>query len=251
MTSSPPPLPTTDSTPAQAHQRARCTLASIGRVLVIDHADSFVYNLVQLIGTLGAEPIVMRHDRTDLPTLLAREADCNAVVLSPGPGHPRSLALSRALIDHLARQAIAKPVLGVCLGHQLLGIWLGAQVERATHPLHGQAVPIYHQRQSIFSAQPTPLRVARYNSLTVQRPWPDRLIPLAWSEDDELMALQVRGLPWFGVQFHPESYLSELGVPLVAAALTSSPVLANPHAPTGSNPRLAPATDHQSFRHLE
>lgn len=194
------------------------TVAPLGRVLVVDHVDSFVYNLVQLLGGLGAEVRVVRHDRCSLAQALDWQPE--AVVLSPGPGSPADQRLTGPLLAALASEPRPRPLLGVCLGHQAIAAHLGGRVVRARRPLHGVATPLRHGGGGPFAGLPSPLQVARYHSLVVDpAALPEAIEPLAWSDEEELMAFAVRGLPWVGVQFHPESFLSEHGAALVWQAL--------------------------------
>jgi len=178
------------------------------RVLVIDNYDSFVYNLVQYLGELGAEPIVYRHDAVTLAEMQALEPD--ALLVSPGPGRPEDAGLSNAAIEDFAARGI--PVLGVCLGHQCIGQLYGGRVIRAPHVMHGKTSTITHDGQGVFTALPNPLTATRYNSLIVARDsMPAELVVTAESEDGLVMGLRHRTLPVEGVQFHPESILTDAG----------------------------------------
>jgi anthranilate synthase component II len=178
------------------------------RVLVIDNYDSFVYNLVQYLGELGAEPVVHRHDALDLDALVALEPD--AVLVSPGPGRPEDAGVSNAAIGEFARRGI--PVLGVCLGHQCIGQLFGGKVVRAPHVMHGKTSQISHDGSGVFDGLPTPFTATRYHSLIVDRDSvPDVLTVTAESEDGLVMGLRHRELPVVGVQFHPESILTHSG----------------------------------------
>ena len=180
------------------------------RVLVIDNYDSFVYNLVQYLGELGAEPLVHRHDELPLAGLEALEPD--AVLISPGPGTPDDAGVSNDVIASFAGRV---PVLGVCLGHQAMGIVAGARVERVT-PVHGKASLVHHDGRGILSDVPNPFEAGRYHSLVVTREGlPPELELTAWSDDELVMAAQHRTLPRFGVQFHPESILTPDGPKIV------------------------------------
>ena len=178
------------------------------RVVVIDNYDSFVYNLVQYLGELGAEPIVHRHDALTLDGLRALEPD--AVLVSPGPGRPEDAGISSEAIRAFAEQGV--PVLGVCLGHQCIGQAYGARIERAPHVMHGKTSEITHDGRGIFAGVPSPFTATRYHSLVVARDSvPDVLEVTATSEDGLVMGLRHRELPIEGVQFHPESILTESG----------------------------------------
>jgi anthranilate synthase/aminodeoxychorismate synthase-like glutamine amidotransferase len=178
------------------------------RVLVIDNYDSFVYNLVQYLGELGAEPLVHRHDALDLDALIACSPD--AVLVSPGPGRPEDAGVSNDAIRHFGEAGV--PVLGVCLGHQCIGALYGGDVVRAPHVMHGKTSTITHDGRGVFRGLPAPITATRYHSLVVERSSiPDALEISAESEDGLVMGLRHRTLPIEGVQFHPESILTESG----------------------------------------
>ena len=178
------------------------------RVLVVDNYDSFVYNLVQYLGELGAEPIVHRHDALDLDELRALEPD--AVLVSPGPGRPEEAGVSNAVIQSFGEVGV--PVLGVCLGHQCIGQVYGGRVERAPKVMHGKTSEITHDGKGVFAGLPSPCTATRYHSLVVARDSvPDVLEVTAESEDGLVMGLRHRELSIEGVQFHPESILTEGG----------------------------------------
>ena len=178
------------------------------RVLVIDNYDSFVYNLVQYLGELGAEPIVHRHDAVGIDELRALEPD--AVLVSPGPGRPEDAGVSNDAIRTFGGAGL--PVLGVCLGHQCIGQIHGGDVVRAPHVMHGKTSSISHDGRGVFRGLPSPLTATRYHSLVVARESvPDALEIRAESEDGLVMGLRHRELPIEGVQFHPESILTESG----------------------------------------
>jgi anthranilate synthase/aminodeoxychorismate synthase-like glutamine amidotransferase len=178
------------------------------RVLVIDNYDSFVYNLVQYLGELGAEPVVHRHDDLDLAALRALEPD--GVLVSPGPRRPEDAGVSNDAVRDFAASGV--PVLGVCLGHQCIGHVYGGQVVRAPRVMHGKTSVITHDGEGVFAGLPNPLTATRYHSLVVERAsLPDELVVSAESEDGLVMGLRHRSLPVEGVQFHPESILTESG----------------------------------------
>ncbi len=175
-------------------------------ILVIDNYDSFTYNLVQLLAEQGAEVTVLRNDAASAGEMLGRGAA--GLVLSPGPGRPEDAGVCLGLFA--ARPAV--PVLGVCLGHQALGLAFGADVGRADRLMHGKASPVRHRGVGLLAGLPDPFEAGRYHSLEVKEPTlPAELEPLAWSEDGALMAMRHRTLPYWGVQFHPESVLTGTG----------------------------------------
>jgi anthranilate synthase component II len=179
------------------------------RVLVVDNYDSFVYNLVQYLGELGAEPLVHRHDELSLAEIEALEPD--AVLISPGPGRPEDAGLSNEVIRRFAGR---RPVLGVCLGHQCLGQVYGAEVVRAAEIMHGKTSFIHHIGVGVFAGLPSPFEATRYHSLVVDRgSVPAELEITAWTDDGTVMGLRHRqhAIPVEGVQFHPESILTASG----------------------------------------
>ena len=177
------------------------------RVLVVDNYDSFVYNLVQYLGELGADPIVRRHDAVTLDE--AAELAPDAVLVSPGPGRPEEAGVSVEMIRWAAGRI---PVLGVCLGHQCIGAAWGARVERAPQVMHGKTSQIHHDGTGLFSGLSSPLEATRYHSLIVEESsLPDELEVVATSDDGLVMGLRHRDLDVEGVQFHPESILTEDG----------------------------------------
>ena len=177
------------------------------RVLVVDNYDSFVYNLVQYLGELGADPIVRRHDAVSLAE--AAELAPDAMLVSPGPGRPEEAGVSVEMIRWAAGRI---PVLGVCLGHQCIGAAWGARVERAPQVMHGKTSQIHHDGTGLFSGLSSPLEATRYHSLIVEESsLPDELEVVATSDDGLVMGLRHRDLDVEGVQFHPESILTEDG----------------------------------------
>jgi len=186
-------------------------------VLVIDNYDSFVYNLVQYLGELGAKPVVHRHDDLSLAELVALEPD--AVLISPGPGRPEDAGVSNGAIRHFGEAGV--PVLGVCLGHQAIGALYGGDVVRAPHVMHGKTSTITHDGRGVFTGLPNPFTATRYHSLVVERDTvPDVLEITAESEDGLVMGLRHREFPIEGVQFHPESILTESGHDLLGNFLS-------------------------------
>ena len=175
------------------------------RVLVVDNYDSFVYNLVQYLGELGAEPIVHRHDALGIDELRALEPD--AVLISPGPGRPESAGVSNEAITAFGAAGI--PVLGVCLGHQCIGQVFGGDVVRAERVMHGKTSEVQHDGRGVFAGLPDPFTATRYHSLVVDADSiPDCLEVGATTADGIVMGLRHRELPIHGVQFHPEAVLT-------------------------------------------
>jgi anthranilate synthase/aminodeoxychorismate synthase-like glutamine amidotransferase len=174
------------------------------RVLVVDNYDSFVYNLVQYLGELGAEPIVHRNDAIDRAEAQAVAPD--AVLLSPGPGRPEDAGNLLDLIDHFAGRC---PLLGVCLGHQAIGQAFGGAVVRAPELMHGKTSFVEHDGAGVLAGMPDPFEATRYHSLVVARDGlPEVLEVTAQTADGTIMGLRHRELPVEGVQFHPESILT-------------------------------------------
>lgn len=175
-------------------------------ILMIDNYDSFTYNLVQVLAGAGAEVEVVRNDAESVKALLARGPE--GIVLSPGPGRPEDAGVCLELLRKRARV----PLLGVCLGHQSLGMAFGATVDRAPRLMHGKTSPVRHKDSGIFAGLPNPFEATRYHSLEVKEPTlPAELEPLAWADDGTLMGMRHRDLPYWGVQFHPESVLTGAG----------------------------------------
>ncbi|HZD17506.1 MAG TPA: aminodeoxychorismate/anthranilate synthase component II [Actinomycetota bacterium] len=192
-------------------------------ILVVDHYDSFTYNLVQLVESLGHRTEVVKSDAEPAEALVERRP--SAVVLSPGPGRPEDAGVFTELLRILP---VETPVLGVCLGHQAMGIVAGGRVERAT-PVHGKASLVHHEGQGVLAGLPNPFEAARYHSLVVTRgDLPPELMLTAWSDDGLVMAIQHRELPRFGVQFHPESILTPDGPAIVRNLLELAPPEARP-----------------------
>lgn len=183
----------------------------MSKVLIIDNYDSFTFNLVQAIGALGAEVIVKRND-----TLLSELVKVNPshLVISPGPGNPSHAGVSKEAILHFASSI---PILGVCLGLQVIGVMFGAKISRAPEPVHGQTEPIFHNGKGIFRGLSTPTTMARYHSLILRKEeWPSELEITAWTEEELIMGLRHREIPNLeAVQFHPESFMSTEGTLLL------------------------------------
>jgi len=177
-------------------------------LLLIDNYDSFTYNLVHYLGSLGAEMAVRRNDALDVQAAMAMRP--NGILLSPGPCDPDQAGICLALTQAAAEARI--PLLGVCLGHQTLGQAFGGRVVRARDIVHGKLGQMHHNGSGVFAGLPSPFAATRYHSLIVEREsLPDCLEITAWLEDGTIMGLQHRDLPLHGVQFHPESIRSEHG----------------------------------------
>jgi len=180
-------------------------------ILMVDNYDSFTYNLVQMLTSAGTEVEVLRNDAESAEAMLARRPE--GIVLSPGPGRPEDAGVCLDLI----RLHADVPILGVCLGHQALGLAFGATVDRAPRLMHGKTSPVRHGDQGVFAGLPNPFDATRYHSLEVKEgTLPEELEPIAWADDGTLMGLRHRGLPYWGVQFHPESVLTGSGPRLLA-----------------------------------
>ena len=187
-------------------------------ILMIDNYDSFTYNLVQYLGELGEELIVERNDQIAL-TAVGRLSP-SSIVISPGPGRPADAGISNELIKTFAGTI---PILGVCLGHQCIGEVFGGEVVRAKRPMHGKTSRIYHTQTALLKGLPNPFEATRYHSLIVKRQTlPHVLTVTAWTSDQEIMGLQHRHAPVYGVQFHPESILTAVGKDLLKNFLTLS-----------------------------
>lgn len=188
------------------------------RVLVIDNYDSFVYNLVQYLGELGATPIVHRHDAITLDEIQGLDPD--AILISPGPGRPEQAGLSNSIIERFGGW---RPILGVCLGHQCIGQVFGAKVSRAREIMHGKTSVINHRGLGVFAGLPNPFEATRYHSLIVEREGlPDVLEITAETDDGTIMGLRHKELAVEGVQFHPESVLTVGGHDLLRNFLASA-----------------------------
>jgi anthranilate synthase component 2 len=189
-------------------------------ILMIDNYDSFTWNLVQMIEAAGTEVAVVRNDAETVASLLARRPA--GIVLSPGPGRPEEAGVCLELLK--TRSAV--PILGVCLGHQAMGVAFGATVERAPRLMHGKTSPVRHGGLGVFAGLDDPFEATRYHSLAVREDTlGEELEPIAWTTDDgTLMGLRHRELPYWGVQFHPESVLTTSGPRLMEnfLAMTSA-----------------------------
>ena len=181
-------------------------------LLMIDNYDSFTYNLVQYFGELGQEVLVHRNDQISIEQVESLKPDY--LVISPGPCTPNEAGISVAAIKHFAGKV---PILGVCLGHQAIGQAFGGHIIRAKQVMHGKTSPVYHHNAGVFSGLPNPVETTRYHSLVIeQASLPDCLEVTAWTQDeqgemDEIMGVRHKSLMIEGVQFHPESILTEQG----------------------------------------
>jgi anthranilate synthase/aminodeoxychorismate synthase-like glutamine amidotransferase len=187
-------------------------------LLVIDNYDSFVYNLARYVQQLGQETVVVRNDAIDADGV--RRIGPSAIVLSPGPCAPEQAGAAIKIVQALAEEV---PMLGVCLGHQIIARALGARVVRAPRPVHGATSLVTHDAVGLFTGLPSPLTVCRYHSLVIDpASLPPPLRPTAWTEDTLVMAFEHIARPLYGVQFHPEAILTECGYDLLANFLRST-----------------------------
>ncbi len=181
-------------------------------LIMIDNYDSFTYNLVQYFGELGADVRVFRNDEIDIPALSALQPD--HIVISPGPCTPNEAGISVPVIKHFAGSV---PILGVCLGHQSIGQAFGGKIIRAQQLMHGKTSMVHHKDMGVFTGLPNPLRATRYHSLVIERDsLPECLEITAWTDDGEIMGVRHKTLAVEGVQFHPESILTEYGHEMLA-----------------------------------
>jgi anthranilate synthase/aminodeoxychorismate synthase-like glutamine amidotransferase len=181
-------------------------------LLVIDNYDSFTYNLVQLLGELGAEPVVRRNDQVTVQEIA--NGGYRGIVISPGPGEPKGAGVSLAAIRELGERM---PILGVCLGHQAIGEAFGGRIVRAPRPVHGKASRVQHDGRGIFAGLPEEIEVARYHSLVIEpQSCPEVLEITATTADGIIMGVRHRSLAIEGVQFHPESVLTSNGIQILA-----------------------------------
>lgn len=187
-------------------------------LLMIDNYDSFTFNIVQYFCQLGEDVQVHRNDKITLAEIEALQPA--RIVISPGPCSPEEAGISVAAITHFAGKI---PILGVCLGHQSIGAAFGGNVVRSVSLMHGKTSPIHHDGRELFAGLPNPFQATRYHSLVVERSTlPECLETTAWVENGEIMGLRHKSLPLWGVQFHPESILTEHGMELLANFLRIS-----------------------------
>ncbi len=191
------------------------TRGDVTKILVIDNYDSFVFNLVQYLAQLGAECTVVRNDEIEV----AKALDFDGVLISPGPGTPERAGVSVAMVNYCAEHQI--PLFGVCLGHQAIGVAFGGVVSQAPELLHGKTSLVSHDKQGLFSNIPSPFTATRYHSLAIERASVPQVLEVTGETDTGLvMAVRHKTLPIQGVQFHPESVLTEHGHTLLANWLT-------------------------------
>lgn len=182
------------------------------RVAVIDNYDSFVYNLVQYVGELGAEPVVFRNDSRIGDV---EDENPDRIIISPGPKTPKDAGISVKIVRKLGKEI---PILGVCLGHQVVGYSFGTEISSAERLMHGKTSMIYHNGGSLYEGVPNPFGATRYHSLVLdESTLPDCFRVAAWTEDEhrEIMGIEHRDYPISGVQFHPESILTSQGMRIV------------------------------------
>jgi len=205
--------------PVDLDPAAREPIVPAPRVFMIDNYDSFTYNLVQYLGELGAEITVKRNDRVTLDEIAA--AQPTHLVVSPGPCTPNEAGISMDAIARFGAERL--PVLGVCLGHQAIGQVYGGVVRRAGAPVHGKTDEIGHDGRGVFAGLPDPFTATRYHSLVVDEALPDALELCAWNAQGVVMGVRHRELLVHGVQFHPESVLTTVGLDLLRNFLSMSP----------------------------
>jgi len=176
-------------------------------LLLVDNYDSFTYNLFQYLSELGEEVVVVRNDKTTLEEIDKKKPQ--RIVISPGPSTPLRAGISNEVIKHFGPKL---PILGVCLGHQCVGYSYGASFGQAKEIMHGKSSLIYHNSQGVLAGLPNPFSAIRYHSLVVRRErLPDCLKVTAWTDDGTIMGLRHRQYPVEGIQFHPESFMTEVG----------------------------------------
>jgi anthranilate synthase/aminodeoxychorismate synthase-like glutamine amidotransferase len=205
-------------------------------ILLLDNYDSFVYNLARYVRELGETPVVYRHDAIAVDEIAAMAP--SHIIISPGPCSPAEAGISTEVVRRLGADI---PIFGVCLGHQCIGAAYGGEIVRAGQPMHGKTSMIHHRGQGLFAGLPTPFRATRYHSLVIApASVPDGLLVTATAEDGEIMAVQHARHPVHGVQFHPESVLTEHGYRLLDHFLHGVP--AAPRAlPLAADGALVPA----------
>jgi anthranilate synthase component II len=212
-------------------------------ILLIDNYDSFVYNLARYVRELGEDPLVRRHDAVDVDQILALAP--THIIISPGPCSPREAGISNEVVRRLGASI---PILGVCLGHQCIGEAYGGEIVRAGVPMHGKVSRIHHSGAGIFSGLPNPFRATRYHSLVIApASVPASLTVTATSEDGEIMAVQHVKHPVYGVQFHPESVLTEHGYRLLDHFIHGVPTTPRPLPQAADGALVATAPEPRSL----
>jgi anthranilate synthase/aminodeoxychorismate synthase-like glutamine amidotransferase len=205
-------------------------------ILLLDNYDSFVYNLARYVHELGETPLVRRHDAVTVDEIAGMRP--SHIIISPGPCSPAEAGISTEVVRRLGSTV---PILGVCLGHQCIGAAYGGEIVRAGRPMHGKTSMIHHRGTGLFHGLPNPFRATRYHSLVIApASVPAELDVLASSEDGEVMAVQHRHHPVYGVQFHPESVLTEHGYRIVDHFLHGVPAVPRP-VPVAADGALVPA----------
>ncbi|WP_299025223.1 aminodeoxychorismate/anthranilate synthase component II [uncultured Thermanaerothrix sp.] len=187
-------------------------------IVVIDNYDSFTYNLVQYLGALGNEIQVFRNDALTCTDL--KHLSPSHIVISPGPGDPEDAGISVDVIRELGAYI---PILGVCLGHQCIAAAFGGRVVRAARLMHGKTSLVHHDGSNLFIGLPNPFEATRYHSLVIEPPLPSEIEITAWTQEGEIMGVRHRRFPIFGVQFHPESILTQEGERLLQNFLALRP----------------------------
>ena len=211
-------------------------------ILLIDNYDSFVHNLARYLRLLGHATHVVRNDRITSDEARALRPD--AIVLSPGPCTPSDAGICETIVGERMEDT---PILGICLGHQAIAAALGGSIIRSTQPMHGRASVIAHDGRGVFDGLPSPTRVGRYHSLVAAADLPDCLEASAWTDDGTVMALRHRKRPLVGLQFHPESVLTEKGFELLTGFLRVAGLKVPPQMPASefaSVPPVEPYADH-------
>lgn len=205
-------------------------------ILLIDNYDSFVFNLVRYFRRLGQDTQVVRNDAIDIVGIRALQPA--AIVLSPGPCTPHEAGCSLEVVRELKEEF---PMLGVCLGHQAIAEAFGGRVVRSAEPMHGRTSPVYHQQQGLMNDLPNPFVACRYHSLVVEKDsLPAELLIDAELQDGTVMAVRHRSLPIFGVQFHPESVLTDEGYPILTSFLHSADIPIDVPSPNIESERRQP-----------
>lgn len=205
-------------------------------ILLIDNYDSFVFNLARYFRRLGQDTQVVRNDAIDIAGIRALQPE--AIVLSPGPCTPHEAGCSLEVVRKLKE---GFPMLGVCLGHQAIAEAFGGRVVRATEPMHGRTSPVYHEQQGLMNGLPKPTVACRYHSLVVEKDsLPAELLIDAELQDGTVMAIRHQSLPIFGVQFHPESVLTDVGYPILTSFLRAADIPIDVPSPNIESERRQP-----------